>query len=318
MGNLCASKGGNSLERPSRLAGNANFGIPAPTKEEYQVRAWGLAKKNGKFEPMVINRQYLGDRDMKLEVLFCGVCHSDVMMGEDPMNMTFFPFIPGHEFIGRVVEVGKDVKKAKKGDLVGVGCIVDKCDKCQECEDELAQYCETKILTINAPKSGGSKSRLRGNREWRTEGGYSEIHVVHEEFGFVIPPGMNPAEAAPILCSGITMYDPLVHWGGLTKKNMTIGIIGIGGLGSMGIKLAKAMGHTVMAISSTSKKEKLCFDKGADLFCASTDPESIKANANKCDLILNTISANHDLNLYLPLLRRDGVIVGIGIALAPH
>jgi uncharacterized zinc-type alcohol dehydrogenase-like protein len=296
-----------------------NFGIPAPLEDEYQVRAWGMPEKNGKFVPMVINRPQLGEKDVKMEVTFCGICHSDVTMGEDPIGSMAWPFIPGHEFIGKVVEVGSAVEKTKVGDNVGVGCFVDKCDTCENCQDGEESYCAQKVISINAKKLvNGKGNRLRGNLETRTEGGYSEIHVVHEDFAFVIPANLDPAQAAPILCGGITMYDPLKHWGALDRKNMTIGIIGVGGLGTFGIKLAKAMGHTVMAISTSVKKEEMSKNKGADLFCVSTDPESVKANSNKCDLILNTVSASHDLNVYLPLLRRDGVIVQLGICLKPH
>lgn len=167
-------------------------------------------------------------------------------------------------------------------------------------------YCDKKVISINAKKTG---KRIGGNLERYTEGGYSGTHIVNEDFAFVIPAGMNLAEAAPILCGGITVYSPLKHWGALDGKKMTIGVIGIGGLGTIAIKLAKAMGHDVMAISSTAAKESLSKEKGATYFCASTDPESMKANSNKCNLILNTISANHELGAYLPLLKRDGTIV---------
>jgi uncharacterized zinc-type alcohol dehydrogenase-like protein len=264
---------------------------------------------------MWINRPNPGEKDIKMEVLFCGICHSDCTIALDYFGTNQWPFIPGHEFIGRVVEVGSGVTKVKVGDHVGVGCYVDKCDTCEHCNEGEESYCPKKVISINAKKTG---QRVRGNLERFTEGGYAATHVVHEDFAFVIPEGLDLAEAAPILCGGITMYSPLKHWGALDGKKKTIGIIGIGGLGTMGIKLAKAMGHDVMAISTTAAKESLAREKGAVHFCASTDPESIKANALKCDLILNTISANHDLNVYLPLLRRDGVIVQLGIAITPH
>jgi uncharacterized zinc-type alcohol dehydrogenase-like protein len=192
------------------------------------------------------------------------------------MGTNQWPFIPGHEFIGRVVQVGKGVKKMKVGDNVGVGCYVDKCDTCDACHEKEESYCSKKVISIMGKKTG---KRVRGNLDVFTQGGYAATHVVHEDFAFKIPKGMNLAEAAPILCGGITMYSPLKHWGCLDGKKKTVGIIGIGGLGTLGIKLAKAMGHDVMAISTTASKEQLAMQKGANLFCASTDPESVKANA---------------------------------------
>lgn len=264
---------------------------------------------------MYISRPLPGDRDIKMEVMYCGICHSDCTIGLDMMGTNQWPFIPGHEFIGRVVQVGKKVKKVKVGDNVGVGCYVDKCDTCEDCLEKEESFCPSKVISINAKKTG---KRVGGNPDTYTHGGYGATHVVNEDFAFKIPGGMNLAEAAPILCGGITMFSPLKHWGCLEGKKMTVGIVGIGGLGTLGIKLANAMGHDVMAISTTSSKEKLAKQKGAHLFCASTDPESVKANAAKCDLVINTVSANHDLNAYLPLLRRDGVIVQIGVAMSPH
>jgi len=228
---------------------------------------------------------------------------------------TTFPFIPGHEFIGKVVEVGSKVTKAKIGDNVGVGCYVDSCGTCDSCKETEIQYCDTKVISINAKKT---LSRVGGNKNTVTQGGYSATHVVHEDFALLIPESLDPSLASPIMCGGITMFDPLKHWGALDGKKMTIGIIGVGGLGTMGIKLAKAMGHDVMAISTSAAKEEMSKQKGANFFAVSKDPESIKANSNKCDLILNTVSANHDLNVYLPLLRRNKTIVQLGIALTPH
>lgn len=201
------------------------------------------------------------------------------------------------------------------GDYVGVGCYVDSCDTCEDCKQGEVQFCEKKVISINAAKTG---TRVGGNPKTYTQGGYSNSHVIHEKFAIKIPETMDFAKAAPILCGGITMFSPLKHWGCLNGKKMTIGVVGVGGLGTCGIKLAKAMGHDVMAISTTSAKEQMAKEKGADYFVASKDPESMKAGAGKCNLILNTVSANHDLNVYLPLLARDGTIVQIGAALAPH
>jgi uncharacterized zinc-type alcohol dehydrogenase-like protein len=292
-----------------------NYGMPATREDEYKDIAWGLPAKGGKFAPMWINRPNPGENDIKMEVLYCGICHSDSFMGEDPMGIMQWPFIPGHEFIGRVVEVGSAVTMHKIGSVVGVGCYVDKCDTCTACVDEEESYCRGKVLTIQGKKTG---KRISGNPDRNTEGGYAATHVINEKFAFNIPDTLDLTKAAPILCGGITVFSPLKHWGALDGKKMTIGVIGIGGLGTMAIKLAKAMGHDVLAVSSTAAKEQLAMDKGATFFCASTDPESIKANAGKCNLIINTVSANHDVNTYLPLLARDGTVVILGIAFAPH
>jgi len=208
------------------------------------------------------------------------------------------------------------VTKFKIGDNVGVGCYVDACNECGSCAEGEVNYCEKgNVLSINSRKK---YKRTGGNPEVATMGGYAATHVVHEDFAFKIPDALDITKAAPIMCGGITMYEPLKHWGCLDGKKMTVGIVGVGGLGTMGIKLAKAMGHTVMAISTSTSKEAMSREKGADLFCCSKDDDSIKANTGKCNLILNTVSAPHDLNTYLPLLAKNGTIVQLGIALKPH
>lgn len=170
---------------------------------------------------------------------------------------------------------------------------------------------------MNGTRHEGSY-RVGGNKAVKTQGGYSETYIIHEDFAVVIPNDMNMAEAAPILCGGATMYDPLKHFGALDGKKMTIGIVGIGGLGTFGIKFAKALGHTVVAISTSANKEEMAKKKGADKFVVSTDPESIKAHAGSCNIILNTVSANHDLNVYLPLIHRNGTLVQLGLCSEPH
>jgi uncharacterized zinc-type alcohol dehydrogenase-like protein len=292
-----------------------NYGIPECRDDEFRDIAWGIPGKGQPCAPMWINRPKPDVKDIKMEVLFVGLCHSDNLIGKDMFKMNQWPFIPGHEFIGRVVEVGGEVTKVKVGDHVGVGCFVDKCDTCEGCLDKEEAYCSNKVQSVCAKKIG---RRTRGNQETFTQGGYSQHHVIHEDFAFVIPEGMNMAEASPILCAGITVYSPLKHWGCLDGKKMTVGVCGIGGLGTMAIKMAKAMGHDVMAISTTVAKEPLARAKGAVHFCASTDPESIKANAGKCNLIINTVAADHNVNVYLPLLHRDGVIVQLGLTMQAH
>lgn len=293
----------------------SNYGIPAPNDSEYKEVAWAQPSKEGKFVPVWIPRHNVGEMDVKFEVLYCGICHSDCTMGRDnPLGNVKYPFVPGHEFIGKVTEVGAKVTKIKVGDVVGVGCYVEACMKCGACQNDEENYCDTKTISIGAKKKHG----MAGNPDIDTMGGYSGSHVVHEHFAVKIPEGMDLTKVAPILCGGITMFDPLKYWGALDGKKMTIGIIGIGGLGTMGIKLAKAMGHDVVAISRGPAKEKMCLEKGADFFVDSKDKDSIAKCAMKCDLILNTVSASHDLNVYLPLVARNGTLVQMGIALTPH
>ena len=293
----------------------SNCGIPAPKENEYKEVAWAQPSKEGKFVPVWIPRHNVGEMDVKFEVLFCGICHSDCTMGRDnPMGMVSYPFVPGHEFIGRVTEVGAKVTKVKAGDVVGVGCYVEACLNCSSCKNDEESYCDNKTISIGAKKIHGQA----GNPDLPTMGGYSGSHVVHEHFAVKIPEGMDLTKVAPILCGGITMFDPLKHWGALDGKKMTIGIVGIGGLGTMGIKLAKAMGHDVVGISRGPAKEAMCKEKGCDFYVDSKDKDSIAKCAEKCDLILNTVSASHDLNVYLPLLAHNGTIVQMGIALTPH
>jgi uncharacterized zinc-type alcohol dehydrogenase-like protein len=214
--------------------------------------------------------------------------------------------VPGHELLGEVTEIGEGVTKFKVGDKVGVGCMVDSCLDCDQCKEDSENYCDTMTETYGHAKKN---SRVLGNKDMKTWGGYSGSNVVHEHFCCRIPEGLPLEKAAPILCAGVTMYDPLSHWGFANGVSRTVGIIGIGGLGTMGIKIAKAMGHTVIAISTTAAKKELAESKGATGFVASKDPESIKAQAGKCNIILNTVAANHDINTYMPLLAKGGVIV---------
>lgn len=215
------------------------------------------------------------------------------------------------------MEVGAGVTKFKVGDYVGIGCMVDCCGKCEWCtEEKQEQYCDAHMtMTYNGERVHGN---VPGNPELMTFGGYSKSMVVHEKFCFTIPKDMDLAKAAPVFCAGITMFDPLQYYGYMKSEPKVVGICGIGGLGTMGIKLAKAMGHKVVAISSSDKKEALAKEKGADIYVNINDPESVKACGVQCHLILDTISAQHDLNAYLPLLRKCGTISGLGAVYEPH
>src|SRR5271167_938453 len=252
--------------------------------------------------PHSFNRRDVGSRDVRIEILFCGVCHSDLHFARNEWRFTTYPCIPGHEIIGRVAELGAGVAKFKVGDQVGVGCMVDSCRKCPACREGLEQYCEVgNVLTYGStePVIGGP-----------TYGGYSDQIVVDQAFVLRIPAGMDLASAAPLLCAGITLYSPLRHWSAGPGKK--VGIVGLGGLGHMGVKLAHAMGaHTVLFTTSPSKVadgKRL----GASEVIISKDAEAMAKHANSFDLLIDTVAANHDLSPYFNLLKRDGTMVQVG------
>ena len=275
--------------------------IPKCQDDEYPTVAWGKEGLDNKFTAFNIPRPKVTEKAVKFELLFSGICHSDCHTGLNHWNNAHFPFVPGHELLGKVTEVGAGVTKFKVGDIVGVGCFIDSCSDCSSCNEGCEQYCYKGMTgTYNGQKKHG---KIAGNQATKTYGGYSESNVVHEDYVIKIPDGMDLEKTSPILCAGITMYSPLNNWNCL-KGGKTVGIVGVGGLGTMGIKLAKAMGNKVVAISTSAKKEAMAKAKGADVFVISKDPESIKANAHTCDVILNTVSAQHDLHTYMPLLKK--------------
>jgi uncharacterized zinc-type alcohol dehydrogenase-like protein len=252
--------------------------------------------------PFEFQRRDLRELDVRIDVQFCGVCHSDLHQARNEWRNTLYPVVPGHEIVGRVTEVGKGVTRFKVGELVGVGCLVDSCRTCASCAEGLEQYCENGFVgTYNG------LDRVSGEL---TYGGYSTQLVVDEAFVLRVPENLDPAGAAPLLCAGITTYSPLRTWGAGPGKK--VGIVGLGGLGHMGVKLAHAMGaHVVLFTTSPSKIEdgkRL----GADEVVISKDPEQMKAHANSFDLIVNTVAAPHDLNPFIELLRRDGTMTLVG------
>ena len=252
--------------------------------------------------PFEFQRRDLRELDVRIDVLFCGVCHSDLHQARNEWHNTMYPVVPGHEIVGRVAEVGKGVTKYKVGQLVGVGCLVDSCRTCPSCAEGLEQYCENGwVGTYNG------NDRVSGDV---TYGGYSTQLVVDEAFVLRVPENLNAAAAAPLLCAGITTYSPLRTWGAGPGKK--VGIVGLGGLGHMGVKIAHAMGaHVVLFTTSPSKIEdgkRL----GADEVAISKDPEQMAKHANSFDLIVNTVAAQHDLNPFIELLRRDGTMTLVG------
>lgn len=249
-----------------------------------------------------IQRRDLREHDVQIEVLFCGVCHSDLHQARNEWRNTIFPVVPGHEIVGRVTQVGPAVTRYKSGELVGVGCLVDSCRTCASCAEGLEQYCENGFVgTYNGV------DRVSGET---TYGGYSTSVVVDEAFVLRVPDNLDPAGAAPLLCAGITTYSPLRQWGAGPGKK--VGIVGLGGLGHMGVKLARAMGaHVVLFTTSPSKIED-AKRLGAHEVVISKDPAQMQAHLNSFDFILNTVAAQHDLNPFIALLKRDATMTLVG------
>lgn len=257
--------------------------------------------------PFSFDRRDPGERDVQIEILFCGVCHSDVHTVRNEWHGTTYPCVPGHEIIGRVIKVGAKVEKFKAGDIAGVGCLVDSCRVCESCKDDLEQFCEkSAVFTYNSPDkhSGGL-----------TYGGYSESIVVDEAFVLRIPENLDLAATAPLLCAGITTYSPLRHHG--ITQGQKVGIVGLGGLGHMGVKLAKAMGANVVVFTTSLNKVEDALRLGADEVVHSKDESAMKKHLNSCHFILDTVAAKHDINAYLVLLRRDGNLTQVGVPSEP-
>jgi alcohol dehydrogenase (NADP+) len=257
-----------------------------------------------------IERREPGARDVQFQILFCGVCHSDLHTVKSEWPGTVYPCVPGHEIVGRVTKVGSGVKGFKVGDIAAVGCMVDSCKTCRSCREGLEQYCDTRgtILTYNSPDA-----HFPGKP---TYGGYSSHIVVDERFCLHVSEKQNLAAVAPLLCAGITLYSPLHHWG--ASKGRKVGIVGLGGLGHMGVKLSHAMGaHTVLFTTSPNKAEdgkRL----GADEVVISKNKNEMDPHAGTFDLIVSTAAASHDLDQYTSLLGRDGTLVLLGAPPTPH
>ncbi len=271
----------------------------------YKAKAYSAAGATSPLAADTIPRRDTTDRDVQIEILYCGICHSDLHTVRNEWSSimpTVYPVVPGHEIVGRVTKVGSAVTRFKSGDLVGVGCLVDSDHTCPNCRDGLEQLCPNQTFTFNSPD--------KHNTAPVTYGGYSESIVVDEHFVLRIPANLNPAAVAPLLCAGITTYSPMRRWGNLTGKK--IGVVGLGGLGHMGVKFAKAFGaHVVVFTTSPGKKED-ALRLGADEVIISTRPEEVRQHAGTFDFILDTIAADHDINAYLNMLGRDGNITLVG------
>ena len=270
------------------------------------IRGYAAQSATTPLAPFRFERRDPRADDVVIDILYCGVCHSDLHQVRNEWGSSAYPMVPGHEIIGRVSAVGGSVSGFKPGDLVGVGCMVDSCQHCESCTEGLEQYCiKGATFTYN------SKDRHDG---LATYGGYSERIVAAEKFVLHIPDGLDPASAAPLLCAGITTWSPLQHWN--IGKSSKVAVVGLGGLGHMGLKFARALGAEVTLFTRSPSKESEAHRLGADHVVLSTDPAQMKAVAGQFDFILDTVPNQHDLNPYLATLHRDGTLVLVGL-LAP-
>jgi alcohol dehydrogenase (NADP+) len=268
------------------------------------AKAYSAASPTSPLAPTTIPRRDPTAGDVQIEILFCGICHSDVHMVRNEWKSamaTVYPIVPGHEIVGRVTRVGESVKKVKQGDLVGVGCMVDSDGTCPGCKEGLEQFCPNVTLTYGVPDK-----HLGGV----TYGGYSDSIVVDERFVLRVPSGLDPAGAAPLLCAGITTYSPLRRRG--VTKGSRVGVVGLGGLGHMGVKLAHAFGAHVVVFTTSPRKREDAQRLGADEVVVSRDAAEMGKHAGTLDFILDTVSADHDIDALLNLLRRDGNLTLVG------
>jgi uncharacterized zinc-type alcohol dehydrogenase-like protein len=247
------------------------------------------------------NRRDLGTHDVLIKITHCGICHSDIHQARDEWGGSIFPMVPGHEIVGSTMQVGNAVKKFRVGDRVGVGCFVDSCRTCAACLEGLEQYCEVgMLLTYSGRDKDGQP----------TQGGYSTQIVVDENYVLRIPSGLSPAGAAPLLCAGITTYSPLRYWG--VGKYHRLAVVGLGGLGHMAVKIAKAMGTEVTVLSTSERKREDAERLGAAHFALTSQPETFTTLQRRFDFILDTVSAPHNYNAYVNLLKTDGTMILVG------
>ncbi|GAB2279285.1 Probable mannitol dehydrogenase [Dionaea muscipula] len=263
---------------------------------------WAAQDKSGILAPFKFSRRETGEQDVTFKVLYCGICHSDLHYIKNEWGHSVYPAIPGHEVVGVVTEVGSKVQNFKVGDKVGVGCMVGSCRSCESCSNHLENYCPKMILTYGSRYYDGTI----------TYGGYSDIYVVDEHFAVKIPENIPLDAAAPLLCAGITVYSPLRYYG-LDKPGLTVGVVGLGGLGHVAVKFAKAFGAKVIVIStSPSKKEEAIGRLGADSFLVSRNPEQMQAAIGTMDGIIDTVSAFHPLLPLIGLLKSNGKLIMVG------
>ncbi|HEX7341031.1 MAG TPA: NAD(P)-dependent alcohol dehydrogenase [Rhodanobacteraceae bacterium] len=272
------------------------------------IPAYAAAHAHAPLGPFVIERRAMGLHDVQIDIDYCGVCHSDIHQVRDEWSKGLFPMVPGHEIVGHVSAIGGEVNRWKVGDVVGVGCFVDSCRHCDACREGDEQFCvEGMTATYNSyERVDGKVDRTRP-----THGGYSTRIVVDENYVLRVPAGIPLERAAPLLCAGITTYSPLRRFG--VKAGDAVAVVGLGGLGHMGVKLAKAMGVKVTVLSHSSDKREAALALGADDFVCTRDADVFTMHANRFDVMLDTVSAKHDYNAYLGLLRCRGSMVLLGI-----
>jgi len=266
------------------------------------TRGYATQGPTADLEPFSFQRREPGPHDVLIEIQYCGVCHSDIHQARNEWQNSIYPMVPGHEIVGRVARVGSSVTKFGEGDLAGVGCFVDSCRVCNNCKDGEEQYCENHLV---ATYNGTEK-----DEKTPTFGGYSSQIVVDEAYTLKVPDSLPLERVAPLLCAGITTYSPLRRF--KVGEGQKVGVVGLGGLGHMGVKLAASMGARVTVFSTSPSKEKDARDLGAHDFVVTRDPQRLEALAGKYDFILDAVSAQHDINLYLNLLRREGVLALVG------
>jgi uncharacterized zinc-type alcohol dehydrogenase-like protein len=273
------------------------------------TKAYGAYAADKPLEPIDIERRQPGPHDVEIDIAYCGVCHSDLHQVRSEWEGTLYPCVPGHEIVGHVTAVGGEVSGFKVGDTVGVGCLVDSCQHCASCADGLEQYCENGfVATYNSPTADAPGHTL---------GGYSQRIVVSDKFVVKIThPEEQLAAVAPLLCAGITTYSPLRHW--KVGPGQKVGIVGIGGLGHMGVKLAHAMGAHVVAFTTSESKRQDALDLGADEVIVSRNADEMAAHAGSFDFILNTVAASHNLDAFTQLLKRDGTMCLVGVPEHAH
>jgi uncharacterized zinc-type alcohol dehydrogenase-like protein len=270
--------------------------------ETKTVKAFGTASARVPLKEMKIERRAVTEHDIEIEILYCGVCHSDLHTARNDWGGTIYPCVPGHEIVGRITKVGSAITKFKVGDLAGVGCLVDSCRSCDSCKKDLEQYC----LAGFTGTYNGKDKHLGGH----TYGGYAEKVIVHEHFVLKVPANLDLAGTAPLLCAGITTWSPLRHW--KVTKGSKVAIVGLGGLGHMAIKLAKALGASVTLFSRSVGKTQDAKDLGADEVIISTDAEQMNSVKGKFDLVIDTVPSIHDVNPYLSTLTISGTLVLVG------
>jgi len=275
----------------------------------YNAKAYSAASATAPLASDTIARRDPTEHDVQIEILFCGICHSDLHSVRNEWKSvmpTVYPIVPGHEIVGRVTQVGSAVTKYKPGDLAGVGCMVDSDGTCPHCKTDLEQFCPNLTLTFNSPDK-----HLGGV----TYGGYSDSIVVDERFVLRVPTNLDLPGVAPLLCAGITTYSPMRHWG--VTKGKKVGVVGLGGLGHMGVKFARAFGAHVVVFTTSPDKKEDALRLGADEVVVSGNADEMQQHAGSFDFILDTVSANHDINAYLNLLRLDGNITLVGVPEKP-